>query len=113
MAAMLYLYVCFYSMGWACCRGSTVPTSSPPGCDTGMAMASGSQWLWNFVQKIFFKFATINIGATVTFSLSSRRSLEDMDIIFGSTTQEARTAHIAARETELDHEVHGDTHHDD
>jgi hypothetical protein len=41
------------------------------------------------------------------------RSLEDIHIIFGSTTQEARTAHIAARETELDHEFHGDTHHDD
>lgn len=41
------------------------------------------------------------------------RSLEDMDIIFGSTTQEARTAHIAARETELDHEFRGDMHHDD
>jgi hypothetical protein len=41
------------------------------------------------------------------------RSLEDMDIVFGSTPQEARTAHIAAHETELDHEFCGGAHHDE
>ncbi|KAJ7823125.1 P-loop containing nucleoside triphosphate hydrolase protein [Mycena leptocephala] len=67
--------------------------------------------------KIFFMFATINIGAMATFSLiipeTKGRSLEDMDLIFGSTTQETRSGHIAARETELDNESRGDTHHDD
>jgi hypothetical protein len=36
-----------------------------------------------------------------------------MDIIFGSTTQEARTANIAARETELDRDIRGDVHVDE
>jgi hypothetical protein len=36
-----------------------------------------------------------------------------MDIIFGSTTQEARSGHIAGRETELDYEFRGDAHLDD
>jgi hypothetical protein len=61
--------------------------------------------------KIFFMLRRL----TLTRWRRSRcgRSLEDMHIIFGSTTQEARTAHIAARETELDNEFRGDAHHDD
>ncbi|KAJ7321079.1 general substrate transporter [Mycena albidolilacea] len=131
MAAMLYLYVCFYSMGWGplpwvyC--ADIFPTRTR---HYGLAVASGSQWLWNFVQakvtpsmvttlgyKIFLMFATVNIGAMATFSLiipeTKGRSLEDMDIIFGSTTQEARTANIAARETELDRDIRGDVHVDE
>ncbi|KAJ7061929.1 general substrate transporter [Mycena amicta] len=127
MAAMLYLYVCFYSLGWGplpwvyC--ADIFPTRTR---HYGLAVASGSQWLWNFVQakvtpgaitslgyKIFLMFGTINIGAMAVFSLiipeTKGRSLEDMDIIFGATTQEARSANIAARETELDAEVR---HHD-
>ncbi|KAF7358388.1 General substrate transporter [Mycena venus] len=120
------------STPWAGARspGCTAPTSSPTRTrHYGLAVASGSQWLWNFVQakvtpsmittlgyKIFLMFATINIGAMATFSLiipeTKGRSLEDMDIIFGSTTQEARTANIAARETELDRDIRGDVVHD-
>ncbi|KAJ7050082.1 general substrate transporter [Mycena amicta] len=131
MAAMLYLYVCFYSLGWGplpwvyC--ADIFPTRTR---HYGLAVASGSQWLWNFVQakvtpgaitslgyKIFLMFGTINIGAMAVFSLiipeTKGRSLEDMDIIFGATTQEARSANIAARETELDAEVrHHDHDHD-
>ncbi|KAJ7129870.1 general substrate transporter [Mycena crocata] len=120
MAAMLYLYVCFYSMGWGplpwVYSSDIFPTRTR---HYGLAVASGSQWLWNFVVakvtpdmitklgfKIFFMFGTINIGAMATFSLiipeTKGRSLEDMDIIFGSTTQEQRTANIAARENALD-----------
>ncbi|KAJ7470128.1 general substrate transporter [Mycena galericulata] len=126
MAAMLYLYVCFYSMGWGplpwVYSSDIFPTRTR---HYGLAVASGSQWLWNFVvskegptmvsvlgYKMFLMFATINIGAMATFSLcvliipeTKGRSLEDMDIIFGSTTQEQRTAHIAARENELEHEI--------
>ncbi|KAJ7194408.1 sugar transporter [Mycena pura] len=123
MAAMLYFYVCFYSLGWGplpwVYSADIFPTRTR---HYGLAVASASQWLWNFVQakvtpgaitslgyKIFLMFATINIGAMATFSLlipeTKGRSLEDMDIIFGSTTQEARTANIAARETALDAEV--------
>ncbi|KAF8829686.1 hypothetical protein HHX47_DHR2000246 [Lentinula edodes] len=54
MAAMLYIYVCFYSMGW---------------------------------------------GAMGTFSLlipeTKGRSLEEMDIIFGSVSAEKRSADVA------------------
>ncbi|KAJ6534823.1 general substrate transporter [Mycena capillaripes] len=130
MAAMLYLYVCFYSMGWGplpwVYSADIFPTRTR---HYGLAVASGSQWLWNFVQakvtpgaitslgyKIFLMFATINIGAMATFALiipeTKGRSLEDMDIIFGATTQEARTANIAARETELDRDIRGDVHND-
>ncbi|KAJ6631874.1 general substrate transporter [Mycena sp. CBHHK59/15] len=122
MAGMLYIYVCFYSMGWGplpwVYSADIFPTRTR---HYGLATASGSQWLWNFVvakvtpnmiatlrYKIFFMFATINIGAMATFSLlipeTKGRSLEEMDIIFGSTTQEQRTANIAARETVLDQE---------
>ncbi|KAJ6506787.1 general substrate transporter [Mycena sanguinolenta] len=132
MAAMLYLYVCFYSMGWGplpwVYSADIFPTRTR---HYGLAVASASQWLWNFVQaketpnmitklgyKIFLMFATINIGAMATFSLiipeTKGRSLEDMDIIFGATTQEARTANIAARETELDRDIRGaDIHMDE
>ncbi|KAJ7696197.1 general substrate transporter [Mycena rosella] len=131
MAAMLYLYVCFYSMGWGplpwVYSSDIFPTRTR---HYGLAVASGSQWLWNFVvanrtpgfitslgYKIFFMFATINIGAMATFSLvipeTKGRSLEDMDIIFGATTQEQRTANIAARENELDHELHPGSIHND
>ncbi|KAJ7870381.1 hypothetical protein B0H13DRAFT_2061905 [Mycena leptocephala] len=97
---MLYHYIGFYSMGWACCRGSTVPISSLPGRGT-------MGWRWragaNLIHKIFFMIIPGTKG----------RSLEDMHIIFGSTTQEVSTAHIAARETELDYEFRGDAHLDD
>ncbi|KAJ7105697.1 general substrate transporter [Mycena epipterygia] len=123
MAAMLYLYVCFYSMGWGplpwVYASDIFPTRTR---HYGLAVASGSQWLWNFAvsqvtpgaitslgYKIFFTFGSINIGAMATFALlipeTKGRSLEDMDIIFGSTTQEQRTANIAARETVLDAEI--------
>ncbi|KAJ3864834.1 hypothetical protein EV359DRAFT_63665 [Lentinula novae-zelandiae] len=63
MAAMLYIYVCFYSMGW-----------------DGM-------------------FATVNIDAMGTFSLiipdTKGRSLEEMDIIFGSVSAEKQSANVA------------------
>ncbi|KAJ7120579.1 general substrate transporter [Mycena crocata] len=123
MAAMLYLYVCFYSMGWGplpwVYSSDIFPTRTR---HYGLAVASGSQWLWNFVVakvtpdmitklgfKIFFMFGTINIGAMAVFSLiipeTKGRSLEDMDIIFGATTQEQRTANVAARENALDREM--------
>jgi hypothetical protein len=83
MAAMLYIYVCFYSMGWGPLPWVYVsdifPTSTR---HYGLALASASQWLWNFVvsrvtpnivtalgYKIFLMFATINIAGMFTFSL--------------------------------------------
>ncbi|KIJ62504.1 hypothetical protein HYDPIDRAFT_169150 [Hydnomerulius pinastri MD-312] len=127
MAAMLYIYVCFYSMGWGPLPWVYVSDIFPTRTrHYGLAVASGSQWLWNFVvskvtptletdlgYKLFFMFATINIGGMAIFSLllpeTKGRSLEEMDIIFGSVTSEAREAFIEKQERALDHEVNETT----
>ncbi|KAJ7148559.1 general substrate transporter [Mycena crocata] len=126
MAAMLYIYVCFYSMGWGplpwvyC--SDIFPTRTR---HYGMALASASQWLWNFTltkttpqmvtalgYKIFLMFGTINIAGMGTFSLlipeTKGRSLEDMDVIFGAVTQEQRDAGIAKQERALEHQEQRD-----
>ena len=99
----------------------------------GLATASASQWLFNFVLskvtpsmvsalgfKLFIMFATINIGGMATFALyvspldpsccdshylyhrlipeTKGRSLEEMDIIFGSVKAEQRQADILKQE---------------
>jgi sugar porter (SP) family MFS transporter len=112
MAAMLYIYVCFYSMGWGPLPWVYVSDIFPTRTrHYGLATASASQWLWNFVvskvtpdmltdlgYKIFFMFGAVNIGAMGTFSLlipeTKGRSLEEMDIIFGSISAEERAANI-------------------
>ncbi|KAG1824770.1 general substrate transporter [Suillus subaureus] len=118
MAAMLYIYVCFYSMGWGPLPWVYVSDIFPTRTrHYGLAVGSGSQWLWNFVVakvtptlesdlgfKLFMMFAAINIGGMAVFSLllpeTKGRSLEEMDIIFGSVSAEAREAFI---ERALDH----------
>ncbi|EDR12046.1 uncharacterized protein LACBIDRAFT_183424 [Laccaria bicolor S238N-H82] len=125
MAAMLYIYVCFYSMGWGPLPWVYVSDIFPTRTrHYGLALASASQWLFNFVVskvtptmitnlgfKIFFMFGTINIVAMGAFSLAipetKGRSLEDMDIIFGSISAEERQAHIVKQEH--DHEKHETT----
>jgi len=124
MAAMLYIYVCFYSMGWGplpwVYSSDIFPTRTR---HFGMSTASASQWLWNFVvsyttprmvtnlgYKIFLMFATVNIGGMAVFSLlipeTKGRSLEEMDIIFGSVTPEQRQQHIEKEERALEHDLH-------
>ena len=116
MAAMLYIYVAFYSMGWGplpwvyC--ADIFPTRTR---HYGLALASASQWLWNFVVtrvtpnmisalgwEIFIVFATINIGAMVPFALvipeTKGRSLEEMDIIFGAVSKEERNKKVMETE---------------
>ncbi|KAJ4493449.1 general substrate transporter [Lentinula edodes] len=139
MAAMLYIYVCFYSMGWGPLPWVYVSDIFPIRTrHYGLAVASASQWLWiasllisrhqfhltffcrqDFVVshqtllieqhlgfKFFLMFATINIGAMGTFSLlipeTKGRSLEEMDIIFGSVSAEKRSADVAKFEHALD-----------
>ncbi|KAI9060694.1 general substrate transporter [Trametes sanguinea] len=127
MAAMLYLYVCFYSMGWGPLPWVYVSDIFPTRTrHYGLAVASASQWLFNFVlskvtpdmvtdlgYKIFLMFATINIGGMATFSLAipetKGRSLEEMDIIFGSVSADQRQADIARQERVLEHEVNETT----
>ncbi|KAJ6471850.1 hypothetical protein DFH09DRAFT_1344074 [Mycena vulgaris] len=131
MAAMLYIYVCFYSMGWGplpwvyC--SDIFPTRTR---HYGMALASASQWLWNFTltkttpqmvtalgYKIFLMFGTINIAGMGTFALlipeTKGRSLEDMDIIFGSVTQEQRDAGIAKQERALEKQADDGSENDE
>jgi len=116
MAAMLYIYVCFYSMGWGPLPWVYVSDIFPTRTrHYGLSVASSSQWLWNFVVskvtpqmktnlgwKIFIMFATVNIGAMGVFSLlipeTKGRSLEEMDIIFGSVSAEQRQEYINKQE---------------
>ncbi|KAF8880291.1 general substrate transporter [Infundibulicybe gibba] len=116
MAAMLYIYVCFYSMGWGPLPWVYVSDIFPTRTrHYGIALASASQWLWNFVvskvtpqmktnlgYKLFLMFATVNIGAMAVFSLlipeTKGRTLEEMDVIFGSVSAEKRQEDIAKQQ---------------
>ncbi|CAL1703037.1 unnamed protein product [Somion occarium] len=127
MAAMLYIYVCFYSMGWGPLPWVYVSDIfNTRTRHLGLATASASQWLFNFVlskitptlvtdlgYKLFLMFATINIAGMGIFSLlipeTKGRSLEEMDIIFGSVQQEQRQAGIARQEKEIAHEAQDTT----
>ncbi|KAJ8507726.1 hypothetical protein ONZ45_g9935 [Pleurotus djamor] len=116
MAAMIYLFVIFYAVGWGglpwIYSSEIFPTRTR---HYGLAVASSSQWLWNFViskatpsmlsalgYKIFFFFGAINMGALLAFSVlipeTRGRSLEDMDVVFGSVSAEQRRATILQRE---------------
>ncbi|KAI9063795.1 general substrate transporter [Trametes sanguinea] len=119
MAAMLYIYVLMYSLGWGPIPWVYVADIFPTRTrHYGLAVASASQWLFNFVvakvtptletdlgYKLFLMFGTINIGGMAVFSLmipeTKGRSLEEMDIIFGSVQEEKRKADIAAQERAL------------
>ncbi|KAF8551962.1 general substrate transporter [Imleria badia] len=119
MAAMLYIYVCFYSMGWGPLPWVYVSDIFPTRTrHYGLAMGSGSQWLWNFVvakvtptieanlgYKLFMLFATINVGGMAVFSLiipeTKGLSLEEMDVMFGAVSAETREAFIRKEERAL------------
>ncbi|KAG5729230.1 putative quinate permease [Termitomyces sp. T112] len=121
MAALLYLYVCFYSIGWGPLPWIyAAEIFSTRTRHYGLAVASASQWFWNFVVAkatpdliarlgygIFFLFGVVNIGAMAVFAFflpeTKGRSLEDMDVIFGSVSAEARAAHVAEREERGDY----------
>jgi sugar porter (SP) family MFS transporter len=120
MAAMLYIYVTFYSMGWGPLPWIYVADIFPTRTrHYGLAVASASQWLWNFVvskqtptiitelgYKIFFMFGTVNIAGMGLFALlipeTKGRSLEDMDIIFGAVSAETRREDIMKRKQVLE-----------
>ncbi|KAF5383294.1 hypothetical protein D9615_004778 [Tricholomella constricta] len=127
MAAMLYIYVCFYSMGWGPLPWVYVSDIFPTRTrHYGLALASASQWLWNFVvskvtpdmitnlgYKIFLMFGAVNIGAMGLFSFfipeTKGRSLEDMDVIFGAISAEQRAANIAQQERTNENEKNDTT----
>ncbi|KAL1658512.1 general substrate transporter [Schizophyllum commune] len=128
MAAMLYIYVCFYSMGWGPLPWLYVSEIFPTRTrHYGMSVASASQWLFNFVLskvtpdmvsdldwKLFMMFATIDIGGLGTFALlipeTRGRSLEEMDVVFGSVEQSKREADITERQRALDEQQPSSMH---
>ncbi|KAF5380802.1 hypothetical protein D9757_007127 [Collybiopsis confluens] len=111
MAAMLYIYVCFYSMGWGPLPWVYVSEIFPTRTrHYGLAVASASQWLWNFVltkqtpimktelgYKLFIMFGCLDIGALAVFALlipeTKGKSLEEMDI-FGAVDAQKRQKDI-------------------
>ncbi|KAI0031293.1 general substrate transporter [Vararia minispora EC-137] len=121
MAAMIYIFVCFYSMGWGPLPWVYVSDIFPTRTrHYGLAVASASQWLFNFVisritltietnlgYKMYFMFGAINIGGGAVFSLlipeTKGRSLEEMDVIFGAVDAGKRRADIAQQERVLEH----------
>ncbi|KAJ3920051.1 general substrate transporter [Lentinula edodes] len=98
MAAMLYLEGVCYVIGWGPLPWIYVSEIFPTRTrHYGLALASASQWLWNFViskqtpimkteldYKLFLMFASVNIGALAVFSLlipeTKGKSLEEMDM---------------------------------
>ncbi|KAG6815293.1 hypothetical protein H0H87_003246 [Tephrocybe sp. NHM501043] len=118
MAAMLYIYVCFYSMGWGplpwvyvsnICV--TLVLLLPTPCNGYGVQFVVSKVTPSMITKIGFKiflmFGTVNIGAMGLFSLfipeTKGRSLEDMDVIFGAITAKEHAAHIAEHKRAHDH----------
>jgi len=61
----------------------------------------------NLGWKLFIMFATVNIGGMGLFSLlipeTKGRSLEEMDIIFGSVSAEKRQEHVYKQEKAFEH----------
>lgn len=120
MAGLLYIYVCFYSCGWGPIPWIYCSDIFPNRTrHYGMALASASQWLFNFTLskitptmvtalgwKLFITFATINIfgGCVFIFFLpeTKGKSLEEMDIIFGAVSREQREADVARAERDLE-----------
>ncbi|KAK0500131.1 general substrate transporter [Armillaria luteobubalina] len=115
-AAMIYIYVCFYCLGWGPLPWVYVLDIFPTRTrHYGLALGTASQWLWSFVVskttpdmisnlgwKFFITFATVDIGAMGLFlSLipeTKGRSLEDMDVIFGAISKEERDKNIIQQE---------------
>lgn len=130
MAGLLYIYVCFYSVGWGPIPWVYCSDIFPNRTrHYGMAIASASQWLFNFVLskitptmvtnlgwKIFITFATVNLAGCAVFALlipeTKNKSLEQMDIIFGAVTQEKRDADINRAQRDLEGDLGGERVHD-
>ncbi|KAL7416371.1 sugar transporter [Mrakia frigida] len=118
MAAMIYLFVIPYCFSWGPVPWVYCSEIFPMRLrHYGMAVAAASQWAFNFTLtkitpylvlalpngRLFFMFAGINVlVAAFGFWLPETRglSIEEMDILFGSTTLEARDAYVAAQHKE-------------
>jgi len=132
MAALLYIYVVFYSFGWGPIPWVYCADIFPNRTrHYGLALASCTQWLFNFVVskitptmkthlgwKLFITFGTINILGMATFAFllpeTKGRSLEEMDIIFGAVKQDKRDSDVRRAQREIEAGVLDDgvAHHD-
>ncbi|KAG8978844.1 hypothetical protein FRB94_013114 [Tulasnella sp. JGI-2019a] len=132
MAGLIYLYVVAYSFSWGPLPWVYVSDIFPNRTrHYGLAIASASQWLFNFTiskitpfmesalgYKLFITFATINILGMATFAFlipeTKGKSLEEMDILFGSISHAERMKDIRKAEQVVDGETHaGAMHHED
>ncbi|ETS59893.1 hypothetical protein PaG_05863 [Moesziomyces aphidis] len=120
MAGLVYLIAVVYSLGvgplcWV--YVSEIFTNSTR--HWGLALASATQWLFNFAQaqaspymidsldyKVFFLFGAINVLGFSTFVFflpeTKGRSLEEMDVIFGSVSKGEREAHMRDQQDGLE-----------
>ncbi|KAN0063601.1 hypothetical protein ACQY0O_004049 [Thecaphora frezii] len=121
MAAMVYLIAVVYSLGVGpLCWVYVSEIFSNGTRHWGLALASATQWLFNFAQaysspymiadmgyKVFFFFGALNIGGFAVFAFflpeTKNRSLEEMDVIFGSITQEERDRDRVRAQDEIDY----------
>ncbi|KAG8872262.1 hypothetical protein FRB97_007820 [Tulasnella sp. 331] len=123
MAGLIYLYCVAYSFGWGPLPWVYVSDIFPNRTrHYGLAVASASQWLFNFTiskvtpfmetglgYKLFITFATINILGMATFAYlipeTKGKSLEEMDILFGSISVADRMRDIQKAEQMVDNQA--------
>ncbi|KAJ5491229.1 hypothetical protein N7539_002796 [Penicillium diatomitis] len=123
MVAMIYLYVIGYSFSWGptpwVYLGEIFPTRLR---SYGVGLGAATQWLFNFVITeitprainsigwktfiMFGVFCTANgVFVTIFLKETKGKTLEEMDLIFGSITEEQRRA-------DVEHTLHkNDVHH--
>ncbi|PWN47567.1 sugar transporter [Violaceomyces palustris] len=122
MAALIYIFSVAYSSGVGPVPWLYVSEIFSNGTrHLGLATASATQWAFNCAQafaapvaiknlgyKVFFTFGTINIAGFAVFIFflpeTKGRSLEEMDVIFGSVTKEQRDRDTKAAEGRIDGE---------
>lgn len=121
MAGLVYLIALVYSLGVGpLCWVYASEIHSNATRHYGLALASATQWLFNFAQaqaspymidaldyKIFFFFGCINVVAFSAFVFflpeTKGKSLEEMDVIFGSVSKGEREAHVRDQQDGLEH----------
>ncbi|KAJ3003670.1 hypothetical protein NUW54_g5186 [Trametes sanguinea] len=114
MAAMLYIYVLMYSLGWGPIPYARLSCSDHDCTDASHELYRGFGTHIAFTKqtastslgyKLLPMFATIDIGGMAVFSSfipeTKGRSLEEMDVIFSSVQEDKRRAGIVAHEQAL------------
>lgn len=128
MVVMIYLYVIGYSASWGPTPWVYVSEIFPTRLRAyGVGLAATTQWLFNFVVTEFTPHAINNLGwktfimfgvfcvANCCFAIffireTKRKTLEDMDILFGTVDQEKRAADVEAALSVEKKELHLQEH---